>query len=108
LIEPAQTDDVPLLIQAAKLRFSRRVRPENAGTGFHVWQKRYWDHVIRNESDMDRHLDYIHYNPVKHGLVTDPAKYAWSSFKTYQSRGSYPASWGIGAPPAGLDGAGSE
>jgi putative transposase len=63
-----------------------------------VWQKRFWDHVIRDEADLHRHLDYIHYNPVKHGLVEDPFAWPYSSFRVWQERGAYPEGWGS-VPP---------
>ena len=53
------------------------------------WQKRFFDHVIRNEDDLKCHLDYIHYNPVKHGLVDDPFKYKNSSIHEWKKRGEY-------------------
>jgi putative transposase len=59
-----------------------------------VWQYRYWDHIIRNEIDLRRHIDYIHYNPIKHGLVKRPIDYVFSSIHKY--REFYPADWGIG------------
>ncbi|MBV1717411.1 MAG: transposase [Desulfarculus sp.] len=59
-----------------------------------VWQRRYWEHLIRDETDFERHVDYIHYNPVKHGLAAAPKDWPWSSFHNYVSRGVYPALWG--------------
>ena len=44
-----------------------------------VWQRRFWEHVIRNDDDLARHIDYIHFNPVKHGFVADPFAWPWSS-----------------------------
>jgi putative transposase len=64
-----------------------------------LWQSRFYDHVIRDEDDLYRHLDYIHFNPVKHGYCLDPAEYQWSSLRTWQNRGVYPPGWtmcGIG------------
>ena len=43
-----------------------------------IWQRRYWEHMIRDEEDLGRHIDYIHYNPVKHGLVERVADWRWS------------------------------
>ena len=45
-----------------------------------VWQRRFWEHAIRDEADWRKHMDYIHYNPVKHGLVNRPGEWRWSSF----------------------------
>jgi putative transposase len=63
-------------------------------SSFSVWQKRFWDHVIRDEYDLNRHLDYIHWNPVKHGLVTHPEDWPHSSFLEWFERGFYPVRWG--------------
>jgi putative transposase len=63
-----------------------------------VWQPSYWEHLIRDDEDWQRHVDYIHYNPVKHGLVDDPAAWPWSSFARFCSRGLYQAGWGRSCP----------
>lgn len=47
------------------------------------WQRRFWEHTISNENEMEKIIEYIHYNPVKHGYVDDPAKWKWSSFQRY-------------------------
>lgn len=62
------------------------------------WQKRFWDHIIRDECDFERHLDYIHYNPVKHGLVTKPEDWPHTSFTSWQQKGVYPERWGWSLP----------
>jgi putative transposase len=59
-----------------------------------LWQKGFWDHVIRDERDFLNHLDYIHYNPVKHGYVSKPEDYPHSSYQEYVRRGWYEPSWG--------------
>ena len=64
-----------------------------------LWQRRYWEHAIRDEGDFARHIDYIHYNPVKHGLVTRPADWPWSTFHRFVAEGGYDITWGA-APPA--------
>jgi putative transposase len=65
-----------------------------------IWQRRYWEHTIRDESDYAAHLDYIHFNPVKHGLVESPGDWPFSSFRHCVSTGLYPAEWlGGGAEP---------
>ena len=61
-----------------------------------VWQRRFWEHTIRDQEDMNRHLDYIHYNPVKHGLVKSAAEWPWSSFHRYVRMGYYEEAWGEG------------
>jgi putative transposase len=59
-----------------------------------IWQRRFWEHTIRDEVDLNRHRDYIHYNPVKHGLVKIVAEWPWSSFHRYVGLGYYEAGWG--------------
>ena len=59
-----------------------------------VWQRRYWEHVIRDDRDYARHLDYIHFNPVKHGLVSRVCDWPHSSFHQYVARGELPQDWG--------------
>jgi putative transposase len=59
-----------------------------------VWQRRFWEHTIRDESDLANHLDYLHYNPVKHGLVQCPHQWQYSSFHRYVQRQVYNNDWG--------------
>ena len=61
-----------------------------------IWQHRYWEHLLRNEDDYTRHVEYIHYNPVKHGNVSAPGKWEYSSFQRFVKDGVYPADWGTG------------
>lgn len=58
-----------------------------------VWQPRYWEHTLEDEDDFERHFDYIHYNPVKHGYVTCPRDWAWSSFHRWVDADVYPRNW---------------
>jgi putative transposase len=67
------------------------------------WQKGFWDHVIRNEIDFERHLDYIHYNPVHHGFADKPEVWPHSSYVHWQERGVYPNRWGWSLPASLLD-----
>jgi putative transposase len=59
-----------------------------------IWQRRYWEHVIRDDDDLERYADYIHFNPVKHGLVSRVADWPHSSFHQYVARGTLPLDWG--------------
>lgn len=61
-----------------------------------IWQRRYWEHTLRDERDVERHIDYIHYNPVKHGQVARVADWPFSSFHRFVRRGIYPPDWGGG------------
>jgi putative transposase len=74
--------------QPAHLSESRRRHRESD-----VWQRRFWDHMIRDEDDFAKHLDYIHFNPVKHGLVTCPHDWPYSSFALWVKREAYPPDW---------------
>jgi putative transposase len=58
-----------------------------------IWQRRFWEHTIRDDDDLHNHFDYIHYNPVKHGLVSDPADWPWSSYQRFAKSGFYPQGW---------------
>ena len=59
-----------------------------------IWQRRYWEHAIRDDVDLERHVDYIHFNPVKHGHVTRVMDWPHSSFHRYVEGGSLAADWG--------------
>ena len=59
-----------------------------------IWQRRYWEHQIRDEIDLERHIDYIHYNPVKHGWVKQPTDWPHSTLHAYIERGIVAADWG--------------
>jgi putative transposase len=60
-----------------------------------LWQRRFWEHWIRDEVDFARHCDYIHYNPVHHGLCDRSADWQYSSFHRYVAKGFYPVDWGV-------------
>ncbi len=66
-----------------------------------VWQARYWEHLIRNQEDYRQHVEYIHYNPVKHGHVSRPWAWPHSSFRQYVQEGLYAREWGDTAPLLG-------
>jgi putative transposase len=59
-----------------------------------IWQRRFWEHTIRDDRDYGAHMDYIHFNPVRHGLVADVADWPYSSFHRCVAMGVYPAGWG--------------
>jgi putative transposase len=84
-----QHDETRLLSASARKR-------REAG----VWQRRFWEHRIRDESDLERHVDYIHYNPVRHGHAAHAGEWPYSTFQRYVSEGIYAADWG-GAPELG-------
>jgi putative transposase len=59
-----------------------------------IWQRRFWEHALRDEADWQRHMDYIHFNPVRHGHVRRAADWPYSSFHRYAKLGVYPREWG--------------
>jgi putative transposase len=61
-----------------------------------IWQRRYWEHVIRDERDYERHIDYIHYNPVRHGHVCRASDWPYSSIHRYIAAGIVDRDWGAG------------
>ena len=61
-----------------------------------IWQRRFWEHQIRDQKDYNAHVDYIHYNPVKHGLAKAPKDWKYSSFSQYVKDGFYDREWGAG------------
>jgi putative transposase len=67
-----------------------------------LWQRRYWEHQIRDEVDYQRHMDYLHYNPLKHGLVKQVKDWRYSSFHRYAQSGVYENDWTMAMPMAGL------
>lgn len=64
-----------------------------------VWQRRYWEHLIADDRDFLEHLDYVHYNPVKHGHAKSPAEWPYSTFKAWVARGAYEPYWGADKVP---------
>jgi putative transposase len=77
---------------AASLTDSMKARRE-----YGLWQRRFWEHLIRDDEDYARHMDYIHYNPVRHGYAKCPADWPHSSFHRCVARGIYPPDWAMGA-----------
>ncbi|MES9942929.1 MAG: transposase [Candidatus Thiodiazotropha sp. 6PLUC2] len=67
-----------------------------------LWQRRFWEHLIRDENDLKNHMDYLHFNPVKHRLVDQVVDWPWSSFHSYVKAGIYPVDWG-GSLPAKMN-----
>jgi len=72
-----------------QIRASRQAKRERG-----IWQRRYWEHCIRDETDFERHVDYVHYNPVKHGYVRRAIDWPFSTFHKYVEQGLLPTDWG--------------
>ncbi len=92
-----------------KASFSRQVPPGEHRSATRIakrergiWQRRYWEHLIRDEDDLQRHVDYIHFNPVKHGYVIKAFDWPYSTMHRYVAREWLAAGWGAAAE-AGMD-----
>lgn len=97
LIKPAFARQVP---KTERLSARRQAAGERG-----IWQRRFWEHMLRDESDWARHIDYIHYNPVKHGHATRVRDWPYSSFHRFVREGRCPVDWGEAeaAPDVGGD-----
>ena len=84
----------PFSIQIAG--FKRKMNATRFQSSGSLWQPRFWEHMIRDDLDYRKHLEYIHYNPVKHGLVDRPLDWKYSSFHRYVRNGIYMADWADG------------
>jgi putative transposase len=76
-------------LPAVEWRSSVRRRRGERG----IWQRRFWEHLIRDERDYRAHMDYVHINPVKHGLVRRVTEWPYSTFHRWVRQGIYPADW---------------
>ena len=87
--------------RSIKSRFVRGLRRKgvtvrsNAKGETDVWQRRFWEHCIRDENDFERHVDYIHINPVKHGHVERAVDWRWSSIHRFVRQGLLAADWAV-------------
>jgi putative transposase len=96
---PANDADFPVRMSLIKRRFTAAIAKTGAKIARHrngdmaLWQRRYWEHTIRDEVDFERHVDYIHFNPVKHGLVNRVCDWPYSSFHRFVRRGILPEDW---------------
>jgi putative transposase len=95
LIFVPETTNISKLMQSWQRNFTLNYKAaRNITHSLNLWQRGFWDHVIRDADDYDRHFHYIHYNPVKHGYVQRAGDYPHSSFHAYVKRGWYEPDWG--------------
>ena len=97
---PESDQDFAMRWRLIKSTFSRalpkgeRISASRASKGERgIWQRRYWEHTLRDERDFERHVDYIHFNPVKHGYVARVQDWPHSSFHRMVRNGVYPQDW---------------
>lgn len=109
---PAGDDDYSTRWSILKRRFSQVWREQGGGAPLRsasqaqkrevgVWQRRFWEHVIRNDNELLAYRDYIHLNPVKHGYVRDPLDWRWSSVHRHLRNGWLDPNW-TSAPSVGV------
>lgn len=111
---PAYDNDFAVRWMLIKSGFSRRI-PEGERVSHSrkakgergIWQRRFWEHLIRDDNDFERHVDYIHYNPVKHGYAERAADWPHSSIHEYIARGVLSRDWGSGGHDVKGDGFGA-
>lgn len=100
---PQNDVNYPMRWQLIKAGFSRGMNKEENISASRkskgergIWQRRYWEHLIRDDDDYEKHVNYIHYNPVKHGYVARAADWSYSSIHRYIKQGVISADWGVG------------
>jgi putative transposase len=97
---PPGDADFPIRVSLIKRRFTTALAKIGATIARYrngelaLWQRRFWEHTVRDDADFERHVDYIHFNPVKHGLVTRVRDWPYSSFHRFVGRGILPKDWG--------------
>lgn len=107
IIIPEHIDEYPKIIFAVKYHFSRNINFGGLGNPPYslseskikkkekgIWQRRYYEHTIIDDEDLCRHLDYIHYNPVKHGCAKNVRDWEFSSFDKFVKISNYDINWG--------------
>lgn len=96
---PLGDDDYAARWRLIKSRFTHALTKaglalsRNGKGEYDLWQRRYWEHTIRDEGDLRRHVDYVHFNPVKHGWVKQVKDWPYSTFHRFVRQGIYPMDW---------------
>lgn len=104
IIQPDDNKTYPNIIKRIKVDFSRNIdvtkiedyeesESKKSKNEKDIWQRRYWEHTITDENDLYSCIDYIHYNPVKHGLVKQAREWKYSTFEKYVKQGLYDENW---------------
>ena len=94
LVVDTRKSDPSKFVHDFKLSFAAKYRKTTRQSAGRTWQHRFWDHIIRDQDDLNHHIDYIHFNPVKHGISSAPIEYRLSSFGQFVNEGFYSAQWG--------------
>ena len=101
LIQPTDYSNFSAIMHSLKSNFTREHKKQlglSSSQSMKFWQKRFWDHVIRDDRDLEIHLHYIHFNPIKHGCVKDSRDWEYSSYIEWEKRGLYPPAFGWDEP----------
>jgi putative transposase len=98
---PINDDDYPARWKAIKTAFSKALPKNERRSSVRmvkgergIWQRRYWEHTIRSDKDYAAHVDYVHINPIKHGLVNQVKDWPYSTFHKLVEQGIYTENWG--------------
>jgi len=98
ILIPENVEDYPKIVRAIKYNFSQKINDGGMAIPPYgekaVWQERYYEHTIIDENDLNNHLDYIHYNPVKHEHVKSVKEWEHSSFHKFVKHKNYEINWG--------------
>ena len=90
LIQPSGASNFSQIMHSCKRNFTLNYKRHKGINGsLKFWQKRFFDHIIRDEQDFKNHVEYIHHNPIKHGYVQHPEEWPHSSYHEWQKRGFY-------------------
>ncbi len=95
LLTQSQVTATSDFVRLFKIKFAGRLRSRLGLKLGRLWQNRFWDHIIRDENDLRHHIHYIHYNPVKHGLVSSPFDWELSSIHAPEFAEQYYREWGM-------------
>ena len=107
---PENDNNYPMRWRLIKAGFSRQIpgqerisesRKRKGERG--IWQRRYWEHLIRSDIDYEKHIDYIHYNPVKHKYVSQATQWPFSTIHKYIEKRVLNSNWGCSGLPDGID-----
>lgn len=101
LLKPENIKNYPKIIKSIKYNFSNKFNVVGLASPTYmakrekqIWQRRYHEHTIKDEEDLNNHLDYIHYNPIKHNLVKNVKDWEFSSFHKFVRMDNYDINWG--------------
>jgi putative transposase len=98
-----ESGDFSVVLHSVKRNFTLNFKKAHGiAAPVSLWQKRFWDHVIRGEEDLNNHFDYIHWNPVKHGYVRRPEDWSHSMYLYWLECGYYQPGWGHEGEPSDI------